>query len=132
MKNSEKKLEEIVAINVAKILKINDWRAVQLAIELNTTESLMSKKLSGKVKFSLGDVEDLATALSKMAIRNGKEGYRVIDLITYPDRYEKVAPNGTQPSEPIEAVLQIKLQKDKKDQVLRLLFGENDIEILNR
>lgn len=130
MKNSKTKLEELVAVNVAKILKTNDWRAVQLAIELNSTESLISKKLSGKVKFSLGDVEDLATALSKMARRNGKSGYSVIDLITYPDRYVRVE-EGEQPHEPIEAILQIKLQKSKKDQVLRLIFGDNDIELLN-
>ena len=34
--------------------------------------------------------------------------------------------------EPVEAILQIKLKKDKKDQVLKLVFGENDIEILNK
>ena len=32
----------------------------------------------------------------------------------------------------VEAVLQIKLKKDKKDQVLRLVFGDNNIEILNK
>lgn len=130
MKNTEKKLEELIAVNVAKILKTNDWRAVQLAIELNTTESLISKKLSGKVKFSLGDVEDLASALSNMARRNGKSGYGVIDLITYPDRYVKIE-QGEKQDEPIETVLQIKLQKSKKEQVLRLIFGDNDIELLN-
>ena len=35
-------------------------------------------------------------------------------------------------SEPVEAILQIKLQKSKKDQVLKLIFGDNDIEILNK
>lgn len=34
--------------------------------------------------------------------------------------------------EPIEAVLQIKLRKDKKEQVLKLVFGENNLEILNK
>ena len=31
-----------------------------------------------------------------------------------------------------EVALQIKLKKDKRDQVLRLIFGDNDIEILNK
>ncbi len=35
-------------------------------------------------------------------------------------------------TEPIEATLQIKLRKDKKDQVLKLVFGENNLEILNK
>lgn len=34
--------------------------------------------------------------------------------------------------EPLEAILQIKLKKDKKDQVLKLVFGDNNIEILNK
>ncbi len=34
--------------------------------------------------------------------------------------------------EPIEATLQIKLKRDKKDQVLKLVFGENNLEILNK
>lgn len=34
--------------------------------------------------------------------------------------------------EPMEAILQVRLRKDKKDQVLKLVFGENNIEILNR
>lgn len=34
--------------------------------------------------------------------------------------------------EPVEAILQIKLKKDKKDQVLKLVFGDNNIEILNK
>ena len=54
---------------------------------------------------------------------------REIDLITYPDIYVK---SDEREEEPVEAVLQIKLSKDKKDQVLKLVFGENNIEILNK
>lgn len=34
--------------------------------------------------------------------------------------------------EPIKATLQIELKKDKKDQVLKLVFGDNNLEILNK
>lgn len=34
--------------------------------------------------------------------------------------------------EEVKAVIQIELKKDKKDQVLKLIFGENNLEILNR
>ncbi len=34
--------------------------------------------------------------------------------------------------EPVKAVLQLELQEDKKDQVLKLVFGENNLEILNK
>ena len=52
-----------------------------------------------------------------------------IDLITYPDKYVKKSEQG---GEPVEAVLQIKLQKEKKEQVLKMIFGENNLEILNK
>ena len=53
---------------------------------------------------------------------------REIDLITWPDVY---VPQQSPEAEPLEATLQIKLKKDKKDQVLKLVFGENNLEILN-
>ena len=52
-----------------------------------------------------------------------------IDILTYPEKYVKVQ---SAEAEPVEAVLQIKLKQDKKDQVLRLIFGDNNIEILNK
>lgn len=56
-------------------------------------------------------------------------GMSVVDLFTYPDKYIKATQTE---GEQIEAILQIKLRKDKKDQVLKLVFGENNIEILNK
>jgi len=55
----------------------------------------------------------------------------VISLITYP---EKWAPVGLTQSEDAIAkvVLQIELKKERKDQVLKLVFGDNNIEILNK
>jgi len=57
-------------------------------------------------------------------------GVSVIDIITYPDIYIKK--EDIIREQPIEAVLQIKLQADKKEQVLKLVFGENNLEILNK
>ncbi len=47
-------------------------------------------------------------------------------IISYPEKkLEKK-------QEPVKAILQIELQEDKKDQVLKLVFGENNLEILNK
>lgn len=51
-----------------------------------------------------------------------------LDVITYPDRYEKV---GSSEDGPAEVQVVLKLRKDKRDQVLKILYGDNDIEILN-
>jgi transcriptional regulator with XRE-family HTH domain len=48
------------------------------------------------------------------------------EFFIYPDTIN----NSTE--EQIKAVIQIELKKDKKDQVLKLIFGENNLEILNR
>jgi transcriptional regulator with XRE-family HTH domain len=50
----------------------------------------------------------------------------VIDIITYPNKVIQSK------EEDLEAILQIKLKRDKKDQVLRIVFGDNNLEILNK
>lgn len=110
---------EKILQNIRKIM--NDRNLTQCAIAeyMGTSESQFSKILKGSVQLSLRQLENLASNLSM----------REIDIITYPERLvkENVAEN-----EPVEAILQIKLKKDKKDQVLKLVFGDNNIEILNK
>ena len=55
---------------------------------------------------------------------------REIDIITYPEIY--VSKEEIQVDDNVEVVLQMRLRKDKKNQVLNLVFGDNDIEILNK
>jgi transcriptional regulator with XRE-family HTH domain len=76
-------------------------------------------------------------------IENGKQELRLsqialiakilnvseIDLYTYPEIY---VPKKSIKGEPIKATLQIELPGDKRDQVFKLMFGENNLEILNR
>ena len=52
----------------------------------------------------------------------------IVDIITYPNKgaYNK------ENEEDIKAILQIELKKDKKDQVMKLIFGDNNLEILNK
>ena len=51
----------------------------------------------------------------------------VVDIITYPNKGSYNKEN----EEDIKAILQIELKKDKKDQVMKLIFGDNSLEILN-
>lgn len=110
---------EKILQNIRKIM--NDKNLTQYAIAeyMGTSESQFSKILKGSVQLSLKQLENLASSLSM----------REIDIITYPARYVE---DSAAENEPVEAVLQIKLKKDKKDQVLKLVFGENNIEILNK
>jgi transcriptional regulator with XRE-family HTH domain len=57
----------------------------------------------------------------------------VIDIITYPKTYidsSTILENAISIDEKV--VLQIELKKEKKEQVLKLVFGENNLEILNK
>jgi hypothetical protein len=57
----------------------------------------------------------------------------VIDIITYPKKYinsSAILENTLCVDEKV--TLQIELKKEKKEQVLKLVFGENNLEILNK
>jgi transcriptional regulator with XRE-family HTH domain len=57
----------------------------------------------------------------------------VIDVITYPQKYvnsSTILENALCVDEKV--TLQIELKKEKKEQVLKLVFGENNLEILNK
>ena len=90
----------------------------RLAMEADMSEKTLSKILNGDQRLTLEFLSKIARALS----------LREIDLITYPDRYVCPDDGGT----PAEVLLQMRLTKEKKDQVLKLVFGENNIEILNK
>lgn len=104
--------------NIKTITKLKGLLQVDLAEWAEIDESVMSKILRYQTAMSLDKLSKIASGLRM----------REIDIITYPDVL--VASDGTQ--DPVEAILQIRLRKDKKDQVLRLVFGDNNIEILNK
>lgn len=115
MKNSEKQVVE----NIIKLREHRGLSKRKLAIELGINEASYGRIESGEIALSYDHLAKIANFYQ----------ISVIDIITYPDVYVR---KEDATSEPIEAVLQIKLKKDKKDQVLKLIFGDNDIEILNK
>ncbi|MDR2448662.1 MAG: helix-turn-helix domain-containing protein [Prevotellaceae bacterium] len=57
----------------------------------------------------------------------------IIDVITYPKKYidsNDILENTLCVDEKV--TLQIELKKEKKEQILKLVFGENNLEILNK
>ena len=105
--------------NIKKIMRDRGLTQQILAEYIEVEPSQFSKIINGTVGLSMLQLSKLATKLSM----------REIDIITYPDVYIKPESGD---SEPVEAILQIKLKKDKKDQVLKLVFGDNNIEIFNK
>ena len=50
----------------------------------------------------------------------------IVDIILYPNTFVSSA------DDDIKASLTVELRKDKKDQVLKLVFGDHNLEILNK
>lgn len=111
--------ESAVIKNIVQIRNSQELTKRKMASLMNINEASYGRIESEKVALSYGDLAKIASIF----------GMSVIDVITYPDKYVKAEPNT---EEPVEAILQIKLNKEKKDQVLKFVFGENDIEILNK
>ncbi len=115
MKNS---FYDGLLVSISKIMRDRRLTQAAMAEYMEVSPGTFSKILSGTSHLSFAHISKLARALA----------ISEIDLMTYPEKYRKLE----DPSpDPVEAVLQIKLTKDKKDQVLKLVFGDNNIEILN-
>jgi transcriptional regulator with XRE-family HTH domain len=106
--------------NLTEIRKKNHVSQEVIAEALNVDTSVISNIEKGKRELKVSELEIIAKAI----------GVDVLYLITYPHIYEKKV--DVDSKEPVEAILQIKLQSDKKEQVLKLVFGENNLEILNK
>ncbi len=113
---------------------MEETKLIKNIIQIRNSQGLTKRAMANFLNIneaSYGRIENEKVALSYKQLTDIASIFRmpVIDVLTYPDKYVKT---DIHLDEPVEAVLQIKLKKDKKDQVLKLVFGENDIEILNR
>lgn len=111
--------EEKLIQNIIQIRNSKGFTKRSMAEALNINEASYGRIENGKIALSYRLLAKIASHFQMS----------VIDVIAYPDKYVKTKITS---EEPVEAILQIKLKKDKKDQVLKLVFGENNIEILNK
>ena len=111
----QKQLRESIQ-NLMNDKHLNKAAMAQIA---ETDGSQFGRIMKGTANFTLAHLENFANYFD----------LRAIDLFTYPDIYTAPEKKGGEPS---EVLLQIRLTKEKKDQVLKLVFGENNIEILNK
>lgn len=118
-KKEKSEFEKKIVDNIRNIMIKKKVTQATFAGYMGISESQFSKILQGTHGLSFLYLEKLARSLSMSEI----------EIITYPHIYVE---QGKSESEPVEAVLQIKLKKEKKDQVLKLVFGDNNIEILNK
>lgn len=113
------KFYKSIVENVRKIMIDRNITQAAMAEYMGMGAPQFSKIINGTVKLSLDNISNLATGLNM----------REIDIITYPEIYVSNCESAS--DDGMEAVLQIRLKKNKRDQVLNLIFGDNNIKILN-
>lgn len=111
-------LQQQISSNILKILREKGLSQAELSRRIEMDPASLSKVINGEAQLKVNALSKIATAL----------GMSVVDLLTFPDHYVPIS-SGEQ--EPLEAILQIRLRKEKKNQILQLIFGEHNLEILN-
>ena len=113
------RLSEKIIENVRKIKNERNLTQAAIASYAGIDESQMSRIMSGKLNLSLDNLEDIATGL----------GMHPIDIITYPDVFIS---KKSLKKEELEAVLMVKLKESKKRQIMKYVFGDENLELLNQ
>lgn len=106
-------ITEIITNNLRKIMNDKNMKQAAIAEYAGVTPSQFSKILNGQVQLSLVQLSNIAHGLS----------LREIDIFTYPDIYVKEDERRAASAD--EAVLQIKLSKEKRDKVMKIVLGED-------
>lgn len=113
--------ESEVVKNIIQIRNIKGFTKREMAKGLNINEASYGRIESGAIALSYSHLAQIAKMFDMS----------VVDLIAYPAKMVEETESGKK-EEPLEAILQIKLRRDKQDQVLKLVFGDNNLEILNK
>ena len=103
--------------NIVKIRREKGISQEFIANALHVDTSVVSNIETGKRELKVKELEIIANALAVDALF----------LLTYPHVYVK---KENVDRKPVEAVLQIKLTGEKRDEVLRLIFRDKDLALL--
>ena len=102
--------------NIDTIRRNKGYSQEYIAAQIGMKQAGFSLIMSGERELKYNTLLQIAKVLQ----------VSVIDIITFLDKY--VPSKGNDMS--TEAVLQIKLNSDKKDQILNIVFGEQIAELL--
>lgn len=109
-----------VLVNIREIRQKFGYSQDFVAKKLNMSQNGYSLIECGARNLNYSDLNQIAIVF----------GMSVIDIITYPEKWIPISEIESK-IEP-KVIMQIELSHEKKDQVLKLAFGENILEILNK
>ena len=102
--------------NIDAIRRNKGYSPEYLASQIGIKQAGLSLIMSGERELKYNTLLQIANALQES----------VIDIIAYPEKYVLSRDNNIS----TETVLQIKLDNDKKEQVLKIVFGNEGAELL--
>lgn len=108
-------------LKIKEIREKAGFNQVEMAAKMNMSQSTYARFELQTTKNDLQRIEDFARAVNMT----------LIDVITFPDRYINVVDIGKEinRTEP-EVVVQIKVTKSKREEILKSILGDN-VELLN-
>ena len=106
-------MEVLEAIKIIRLQKSINQQVIADALNLDV--AIVSNIENGKRDLRVKELKIISNVL----------GISPVDLFTYQDKYVKLS---QKEEDQTEAILQIKLTKEKKDQIMRMLFGHENIE----
>ncbi len=102
--------------NIDTIRRNKGYSQEYLASQIGIKQAGFSLIMSGERELKYNTLLQIANALQES----------VIDIIAYPEKYVLSRENNIS----AETILQIKLDNDKKEQVLKIVFGDQATELL--
>lgn len=113
-----------ILTNIIKIRNDKGLTQAVIADMLEIDYSTYSKLESGQSKLSIDRLEKIASAFNM----------EMIDILTYPEKYVpyNLASDAVKQQHKSKVILQIEVDEEKKEQILKIAFGENNYSILNK
>ena len=101
--------------------------------EIRTQKSINQQVIADALHVDVASVSNLEKGKREVRFREIEKivnvlGVSLVDLITYPKKYVEVKDDE---DKDVEAVLMIKLKDSKKRQILKSIFGDENLEVLN-
>lgn len=106
--------------NIRSIRENSAFSQEVVADKMKITQSQYARFERGAIKTDLKMLEQFASVFD----------LTIIDVITWPHKYVDV--HSLPGQDKVKASLTIELQHEKKEQVLKLVFGKNSYEIINK
>jgi transcriptional regulator with XRE-family HTH domain len=108
-------------LKIRQLREDTQYSQEEMAQRMGISQSAYARFELSKTKIDLDRLESFAKQIGKP----------FIDVITYPERYINVRNIGEELTEP-EVVVQIKIKGNKRESLLKAIFGDNNLEILNK